>query len=231
MSLKRYVMPVFWPLERKTKKYALKLLPGPHNSKTSMPIGIFLRDAMKFAGTMKEAKELVNRGLIKVDGITRRDVKFPVGFMDIITIGKETYLALPKKNGMRFLKSAAATKLAKISNKTVLKKGRMQLNLYNGRNIIAETGEYSTGDTLMIDVQTGTIKGVLKMKTGSHGLILEGKNVGTSGKIKKMISTTGSESEIIVLESEGKDVVVPKDYVFVIGEDSPVINVAETRGE
>ncbi|MBS3054826.1 MAG: 30S ribosomal protein S4e [Candidatus Aenigmarchaeota archaeon] len=231
MSLKRYAMPTFWPLERKTKKYAVKPLPGPHNSKTCMPIGIFLRDAMKFADTMKEAKDIVNRSLVKVDGVARRDVKFPVGVMDIITVGKESYLALPKKNGMRFLKSPAAAKLAKIKNKTVLKKGRMQLNLYNGRNIIAETGDYSTGDTLMIDVQSGAIKGVLKMKVGSQGLITEGKNVGTAGKIKKIVSTTGSEAEIIVLESEGTDVVVPKDYVFVIGEDSPVINVAEARGE
>ncbi|HLD84074.1 MAG TPA: 30S ribosomal protein S4e [archaeon] len=231
MSLKRYAMPLFWPLERKTKKYAVKPVPGPHSSKTAMPLGIFLRDAMKFAATMKEAKDILNRGLVKVDGIVRKDVKFPAGVMDVISVGSESYLVLPEKSRMRFMKSRGGMKLAKISNKTVLKEGKMQLNLYNGSNIIVDSKDYSTGDTLMIDIPAGTIKGVLKMKAGSHAVIIKGKNVGTAGKIKKMITTTGSEAGIVVLETGGADVVVPKDYVFVIGEETPVIDVAEARGE
>ena len=55
-------------------------------------------------------------------------------------------------------------------------------------------------------------------------MIVEGKNVGTVGKIQKIIITRSPKPNIVTLEAKEK-IVVPKDFVFVIGESKPAIDV------
>ena len=224
MSVKRYTMPKNWPIERKVHKFIVKTSPGPHAKKASIPLGLFLRDIMKFAMNMKEARQILNKKLVKVDNIVRKDRRFPVGIMDVISVGDDHFHILPKKNGFDFKKTKNNnTKLLKIKDKTTLKKNKTQLNFYNGCNLLVDNNDYKPGDTLVIDIDNNSIKQHLKMQEGSFVIIIEGKNVGTTGKIKKPIETPGSQKSIMIIESNDKDIVVPKNYLYVIGEDKPLI--------
>ena len=48
-----------------------------------MPLIIFLRNRLKYALNGDEAKKIVKKRLIKVDGKVRTDLTFPAGFMGI----------------------------------------------------------------------------------------------------------------------------------------------------
>ena len=56
-------------------------------------------------------------------------------------------------------------------------------------------------------------------------MITGGSNLGKIGIIKKIETTKSSKPNIVTLEIDKKNVRVPKDYVFVIGEKEPVIEV------
>merc|ERR1711872_882960 len=46
------------------------------------------RNRLKYAITMKEVETIMKQRLIKIDGKTRTDPKFPTGFMDVVQIDK-----------------------------------------------------------------------------------------------------------------------------------------------
>ncbi len=225
MITKRTTAPVFWPVERKTKKFIVSTMPGPHPKDRSMPLGVVLRDEMHCAETLKEAKTILKRGLVKVDGKQRNDYRFPVGVMDVLSVGDGQYRILPDKKGLYLKKidgKEAGMKLLKIKNKTCVK-GKIQINFYDGKNAIINSNDYATGDTLVFDLASGKILQHIKMKKGSIALITEGKNRSVVGKIEDITTTFGSEPNRVIIQSTEKRLMVPKDYVFVIGEDKPVI--------
>ncbi len=89
--LKRLAAPRMWPMERKRYKYVISLRAGPHSFRTALPLGVFIRDIAKHTETKKETRELMKNGVVKVDGIIRKDQSFPVGFMDVVSIGDDHY--------------------------------------------------------------------------------------------------------------------------------------------
>src|SRR5687768_9492253 len=134
---KRNMAPRFWPIHVKEKKYVISPTPGPHNKNECVPLVIALRDFLKIAQTSKEAKELMNSGVVRVNGIVRRDAGFPLGLMDVLEIDGEFYRIVPSKNGLKPLlvdEKDAEVKLAKIRNKTSVKEKKLQLNFHDGTN-------------------------------------------------------------------------------------------------
>ena len=133
-------MPVFWPLPRKNRKFAVCPVSGPHPKSNSVPLTVVVRDIMGMCKTAKEAKKIVKTKGVLVDGKEVVEEKFPIGAMDVITIKdkKEAYLVVPDKTGFEFRKideKKAGSKYCKIIGKKMLKKG-LQLNLHDGRNIV-----------------------------------------------------------------------------------------------
>ncbi len=227
MQMKRTMAPN-WPIERKTKKYVVAPMPGPHGKNDCIPLGVILRDVLKYAGTLKEAKEILNSGVLKVDGETRKEANFPAGLMDVISIGSEKYRMLPGVKGLYLHLidgSEQAIKLSKINDKTVLRKNKIQLNLFDGKNIIVGSNEYKTGDTIVIELESKTIRETLGMKKGSVALITGGRNTGSIGKIEDIIVTKNPQPTQVIINVDGKNVSVPKNYVFVVGHDKPLIKL------
>jgi small subunit ribosomal protein S4e len=232
-KLKRLASPKFWPIERKTRKYVVKPKPGPHSLEKSMPLGIILRDVLHYAETMKEAKEILLKGNVKVDGTARKEHNFPAGLMDVLTIGDENYRILAGRRGL-YLKNIsekeAGIKLLRIKNKTAAKKGKIQVNFHDGSNKLFtaedKLAESRTGDTFVFNIQNRNVEKVIRYDRGNLGMIVEGKNVGVVGKIRKIIVTKSSKPNMVTLDAKEK-IAIPKDFVFVIGEDKPVIEVGD----
>merc|ERR1711992_128269 len=68
--------------------FTIKPSAGPHKSSESLPVTLFLRNRLRYALSAKEVQTIMKQRLIKIDGKTRTDPKFPTGFMDVIQIEK-----------------------------------------------------------------------------------------------------------------------------------------------
>lgn len=228
--LKRYVAPKFWRIKTKEKKFVVSPRPGPHNKKSSIPLLVIIRDTLAHAQTAKEAREIINKGLVKINGVVRKDYKFPVGLTDTVSIGKEHYLMLPSRKGLTLQpvgKPHTEKRLLKIVGKTIIKKGKLQLGLHTGETILVNDKSLKTGDVIVVKTDDKKIHDVLKFEVGNVSIITTGRNIGLIGKIKEIIITKGSRPNKVILEIDGKGIDVPRDYVFVVGKEKPIIPIAK----
>ncbi|MEM7819837.1 MAG: 30S ribosomal protein S4e [Candidatus Aenigmatarchaeota archaeon] len=227
--MKRTSAPIFWPIERKTKKFVISPKPGPHRKNECIPLGVIIRDVLHYAKNVKEVKKILNNRIVKVDGKIRKDIGFPVGLMDVLSIGNENFRLLPNKNGLYLQKideKETSIKLEKIINKTCIGK-KIQLNLHDGKNILVENNNYKTGDTIVINLNDNSIKDVFRFEKGSIGLVIRGKRIGFVGRIDKInITKSPRPNEVVMLIGERK-VTLPKDYVFIIGKEKPAIALGD----
>ena len=84
--LKRYFAPKTWKIKRKGIKYVTKPSPGPHKTKMSLPINVILRDILNYADSNREVKFMLEKRNVMVDGIRRKDYRFPVGLLDVLSL-------------------------------------------------------------------------------------------------------------------------------------------------
>jgi len=228
-SLKRLFAPKNWRIERKVKEWTVKPIPGPHSKEVSIPITILLRDYLGHATNRKEVNFILNNGDVLVNGRPIKDSSFPVGIMDVLEIPKtKEYFRIlfDKKGSVNLLKideSEKNTKLFKLINKTMVKGNKVQLNLHDGTNVLSEKG-YATSSTLVMNVPDMKIVDSLEFKEGYIGLVIKGKNVSKIGKISK-ITPFGIYKDAVLLESGNDTFQTLKDYVLVVGKDSPIIKL------
>lgn len=220
VRLKRTMMPKWWPVERKTKKYTVAPR-GSHTKSFSLPLLILIRDVLKLAETSKEARNIIKRGEILVDGRKRKDYKFGVGPFDVITIPalKKAWRAIPKK-GLTFIEipeAEAKLKICKIIDKKSLKGNKSQLNLSDGRNLLTNE-KYSTNDSLLIELPAQKVIEHIKFEKNSLALVLSGKN---SGKVAKIDNIEKNR----VWLGDKKLFEVPKNLIMVVGRDKPLIKL------
>lgn len=227
--MKRLNAPEFWPIGRKIKKFVVTPLPGTHPSREAIPLAILLRDILGYAENMKEVKQILNAGLVRVDNKIRKNTRFSVGLMDVVSLGDSRYRVMPSKKGLRILeidKGEAGIKLKKIRNKTALKKGKIQLNFHDGTNFIIDNArgkDYSTGDVAVFDLEIGKIKDVIKYESGTHVIITKGTRAGAYGKLEKKIVTKSPSPNIAEVLTEGEKLLLPADYIFPVGKDKPLV--------
>ncbi|ADN50907.1 30S ribosomal protein S4e [Vulcanisaeta distributa] len=234
--LRRYQAPEWWPISTKEAVWVVRPSPGPHPLAKSLPLALLVRDVLRYAKTLREARYVIGKGLIKVDGKVRRDYKYPVGLMDVVEIvpTNEVYRMVPHPT--KFLwpvlisQEEARYKLCRIENKTMVKGGQIQLNLHDGRNIqlpYEEGSKYDTLDSVLIDIAENKIVDYVKLELGSLGLIVDGKNVGYYGKITEIVQTYRKrESTVKIITNEGKEVRTIVDYLFAVGKEKPLITIA-----
>lgn len=218
--MKRYSMPEFWPLPRKTETFVTAPMSGPHPKYSCIPLKVIVRDMLKLAENSGEAKKILNEGKVLVDKKIRKEPRFPVGLMDVFEIPELhlMYRVNVDKRGLRMEKldkEETTFKLCRITGKTTLKGGAHQLNLHDGRNIVSK-GSYGVGDSLMIEIPSQNILKHFSLKKGEHAFIIAGRNTGVRGKIKDIKERKSMlEKSTVTIESEKGDIETLKDYVMV----------------
>ncbi|MDD6285200.1 30S ribosomal protein S4e [Candidatus Methanosphaera massiliense] len=228
--LKRFKAPKTWPIHTKEEVWTTKTSAGPHAITESIPLVMVLREILGLAENTREAKIILNNGDVLVDGVPRKDHRFPVGFMDVISIPKinKYYRILQDNKGALVLheieEKDSTFKLVTIKNKTTVKGGKTQLNLEDGRNVITEE-DYKTGDVLLLNIPDQTVSDSIKFEEGAIGLITGGKHIGETGKIDSINITKSSKSNTVLMETEEGSFLTLTKYVFVIGQDKPVISL------
>ncbi len=228
MHLKRLAASKHYPIKRKETKFTVSPSPGPHKKGECIPLQIIIRDVLGYGSTAKEAKKIIKTGKIKIDGRVRKDHKYPVGLMGIVKIEEagECYKVIPGKGKLtvsKISKKEAETKLCKITNKHIVKKGLVQLNLHDGGNILLNPKkdknlkDYNTGDTLMISIPEKKIMKHLVFKKASCGVVVKGRHIGTTGTIKDVHIIKGNEPNKATIETDGKTIQTLKDNIFITG--------------
>lgn len=229
-TLKRQLAPTFWDIRRKQGRFVLKASPGPHRKQNSYPLGIILRDVLKVATTMHEVKTIVSAGKVKVDGIARRDVNFPVGLMDVIDLTStgQSYRLVPRDSKLlvhvEIQNAENMVKLAKVTRKVTTKGGKLQYGFHDGKTMLSDQ-RLSVGDTCLIDFQNHTIKNIVRFEKGNLGLITRGDNAGSFGKIEDIKDGLFSLPKRAILTLEGRSVELPTEFVMTVGSDAPLIKV------
>lgn len=231
--LARLAAPKPWSIKRKNIKFITKPRPGPHNLKSSISINTVLKELLHYAKTTREVKKIINSDNLLVNGLIRKDHKFPVGVMDVIEFPKtkEYFRVLYNKKGKFILlpikKEEVAIRPCKIINKTILKGKRVQLNLSDGTNIIVKEDSYKVGDSIILS--KNEIKSHLKFEKGASIYLVGGKHTGTTGILEGVHRLAGSQQDRIILKTVKETFETLKEYALVVGKDKPIISLPENE--
>ena len=222
--LKRLNTPTTWNIKRKENKYIKRPYPGAHSFNDGMPLSIFLKDLLNFAKTNKEVKNILNKQEVLIDGIKRKDSKFIVGLMDVISLPylKENFRVILNKKGkldiIKINESESKLKICKIIGKSVCE-GKLQINLFDGRNILAEKKDCKVGDSVLVELPELKIKEIIKLENGSMVLIVDGKKSGKIAVIEDI------KDNIMKCRDDEGSFETSKAYAFAIGTDKSLIKI------
>jgi len=226
--LKRLPAPRHWPIKRKEAKFTTRVIPGPHPKEHSLNLALVLREILGYAENMREVRAILSSGQIKVDGVVRKNPRFPVGLMDVIEIlpSNERYRLLPKlRGGIRFVsvdESETGFKLCRIENKSMVKGGKVQLGLHDGRTILVEAekaADYSTLDTLKMGIPQQKLMKSISLEKGVYAIVTRGKNIGIQGKVLEIVKRIGTHASTVTIQDpEGNMVQTALDYAFAVGK-------------
>ena len=225
--LKRLNAPKSWPIERKSTKWITRPRSGGQKLIRTMSINSIMKELLGIVNTSKEVKLSLNKGLIKVDGIVRKDPLFPVSVMDVITIKDDNYRLLVNLKGKLFLnkikKDDAKLKPKQIIGKKVLKGKKLQLNFIDGTNLIHKDSKLKVLDTVLFS--EGKEKESLKFEKGMLVYLFEGNKIGRLGILKEILSKNGVQPTKIKVQIDKKDNITLKKYAIVIGKTKPLIDM------
>lgn len=230
--LKRLNAPDSWHIAKKTTKFITKTAPGPHNS-NAMPIAVWLRDHMGFARNLKEVKQILNQNDVIVNGRPCRDPKMGIGIFDIISLPKinKFYRILRDKNGrhvsVEIDADAAKTRLCKVKDKTIIPGGRVQLNMRDGANLLADN-TIKPGDSIVLSLEPETrfkIVDHFPFALGNMAMVIGGRHSGKIARIVDIVKMPGSVPNKIILDDESTktrfDTISP--YIYMVGRQTPAI--------
>ncbi len=221
MHLKRLAAPKSYPIKKKGFKYTIKSRPGPHKKERSTPLLIVIRDILGIVETAREGRRVLNERKVLVDGVVRRDPKFPVGFMDVISIpaaGKH-YRVLLDKHGRVTLKeideAEAKLKIVRVEKKHMTKGAKVQLTTHDGRNFL--NVDAKPGDSLLIEIPSQKVVEVLKLEPGRKAYIIGGAHVGSIAEVKEIKPGSMTVKPRVVLKGDVEFETI-KDYVFIVND-------------
>jgi len=221
--LKSIAAPKTWKIDRKASIFVMKQNPG-RLMKLSLPLGLALKEFLKIAKTNAEAKKILQLKTINVNGKKRTDLQYPIGLLEVVEI-KETNekyrLSFSDTGFLQFVpikdNESGIVPLKILGKKKT--KGKTQLNLFNGMNVLVDNDSYKTNDSVIVDLKDKKIKTHIPMKENSRIIMIAGKNTGKKGTIESV-----SGNKVKVKTKDGSFETITKN-IFVIGDDKAEITV------
>jgi small subunit ribosomal protein S4e len=230
--LKRLNAPNSWHIAKKTTTFITKTAPGPHNA-NAMPITVWLRDHMGLARNLKEVKQILGQNDVIINGKPCRDPRMGIGIFDIIALPKinKYYRILRDKNGRHVSipidSESAKTRLCKITDKTTIRGGKVQLNMRDGSNVLADN-TYKPGDSIVLSLEPENRFRIIDhfpFAVGNMAMIIGGSHSGKVARILDIVKVPGSVPNKIILQDEATgtsfDTISP--YIYMVGTKTPAI--------
>lgn len=230
--LKRRAAPRSWTIPRKGTKWIKRPAPGPHAQDESIPLLLVLRDIRKVAQSTREARVLLGRGAVQVDGRAVHDLDRGVGLMDTLAFGtppQDHFRVLKDRRGKLVLIPIPAPestlKIGRIRFKHTVPGGKVELTLHDGRNLLVPPDSpYRVGDSLKIHLPDQKVLTHLPLGPGQLAYVAGGTHVGELARVER-VEVTNSPQPNHVHFREGFSTV--KEYVFVVGETAPQVTLPE----
>ena len=229
-KLKRQMAPMFWRINRKSKRFVITVTPGSHPKNSSIPSAVLLRDTLNNVNTLREAKSSIYGGKVKVDGVIQKSLHHSIGLMDVIELDgtADIYRLVPKDGHIlvpiKINKNEKSKKLVKVKNKTSINGGKTQLGFHDGRTIITDV-DTNVGDTCLLQIPEQKILDVIKFETNSQVIITKGANAGRIGTVNEMKNGTFTLPKRISLLIDDNTVEIPANITMVIGKEKPIIQI------
>jgi len=233
---KRLSAPKHWLLDKLSGAYAPKASAGPHKTRDSLPLIIFLRNRLKYALNGNEVKAIVKQRLIKVDGKVRTDATFPTGLMDVISIEKtgENFRLIYDTKGRftvhRITAEEAQYKLGKVKRVQLGKGGIPYLVTHDARTIRYPDPAIKVNDTVKVDLATGKIEDFIKFDTGVIVMVTGGRNMGRVGVITHRERHDGGFNIVHLKDAVDNEFTTRESNVIVIGQEKPWISLPKGKG-
>merc|ERR1712115_6722 len=172
----------------------------------------------KYAITMKEVETIMKQRLIKIDGKTRTDPKFPTGFMDVVQIDKtgENFRIIYDVKGRftvhRITASEAAYKLCRV-------------------RAVSTDPKAKVNDSIQLDLATNKVQDIITFEVGNLCMVTGGANAGRVGTMISREKHPGSFDIVHIKDSQGHVFATRLNYVFVIGKgNKPFISLPKGKG-
>ncbi|HEV2429661.1 MAG TPA: 30S ribosomal protein S4e [Thermoplasmata archaeon] len=230
--LKRVASPRSWTVPRKGTKWIKRPSPGPHAQGESIPLLLLLRDVRHTVSSAREARLIARSGTLLVDGKVVRDLDRGIGLMDALTLAAPTpehFRLLKDRRGKLVLvpiePSEARVKLGRVRFKHAVRGGKVEVTLHDGRNLLVEpTSPYRVGDSLKIELPTQKVVAHLPLAPGQLAYVAGGSHVGEVARVDRIEVRNSSQPNRVHFK-EGFSTI--KEYVFVVGTDTPQIRLPE----
>eukprot|EP00048_Salpingoeca_helianthica_P014215 m.220676 g.220676 ORF g.220676 m.220676 type:complete len:266 (-) comp15625_c0_seq1:127-924(-) len=237
--LKRLDAPKHWMLDKMAGSYATRPRAGPHKLRECLPLIIFLRNRLKYALTGREAMLILKDRNVLVDNKIRTDIKFPAGFMDVISLPKvnEHYRLMFDVKG-RYIVHAikpeeAKFKLGKVVKRSVGDKGVPYIVTHDGRTFRYPDPALQVGDTVKINLETSTLEESVAFEVGVQVIVTNGRNMGRVGIVTSRERHPGSFDVVHVKDSIGHQFATRLSNTFVIGAGGsakPLVALPKGKG-
>jgi small subunit ribosomal protein S4e len=232
--LKRLNSPGSWRIAKKTNTFVTKTTAGPHNA-SAMPVAVWLRDHMEVTLTMKEVKRVLKSRAVLVNGAVCTDPKMGIGVFDIIVFPSvDKYFRIFRAMrgdivSVPISAEAAQSRLCKIADKTIVKGGKVQLNLRYGANIIVDTQAYKPKDSVVLSLMPENKFEVTEhfaFAEGNTAMVIGGRHSGKIGRITKIDVIPGSIPNRVTLaeDATGEAFETIENYVFMVGREESAIS-------
>jgi len=235
--LKRVAAPKSWMLSKLGGVFAPKPRSGPHKWRESLPLVLVLRNKLKYALTYEEVNKILRRRLIKIDGKTRRDAKFPAGFMDVVNIEKTNEhlrVLLDAKSRYivhRITQEEARYKLCRVNKLWTGSQKIPHLQTHDNRTIRFPDPLIKLHDTVQVDIATGKITDFIKFELGNLCMVTNGGNAGRVGVVTRRDRHPGSFDIVHIKDGHGNMFATRLDYVFIIGRgNKPHVSLPHGKG-
>jgi len=175
--------------------------------------------------------------MIKIDGKVRRDPRFPLGHMDVVTIEKtnENFRILVDTKG-RFLPhridhKEAGFKLCKVTQKRIGKEKVPHIVTHDGRTVRYPHPDVQINDCVKINLGTGAVDGIVKFQNNAIVMITGGNNIGRIGHLQSLEKHPGSFEIAHVRDASGNAFSTRLGNVMVIGDSkTPIISLPKGEG-
>ena len=229
-KLKRQMAPTFWGIARKDVRFVVTVRPGGHPKNASIPSAVLIRDTLKLVNTLREAKSVIYRGKVKVDGVIRRSLHHGIGLMDVVELeGMPDIYRLVPKNSMvlqpiKINESEKGKKPVKVTKKTTLSSSKTQVGFHDGRTLISDVN-VNVGDTCVLQIPEQKITDVIKLEKGAQVIVTRGINAGKVGKVVEIKEGTFVLPRRVLVNIGERQIDIPVDIVMAIGKDKPTIQV------
>merc|ERR1712188_200762 len=201
------------------------------------PMVIVLRNRLKYALTRKEVFLIAAQRLIKVDNKVRTDTRYPIGFMDVVSIPKTSenfrfsYDAKGRFLIHRISEEEARYKLCKVEDVAIGRNAIPYLVTHDGRTIRYPDPMIKVQDTIKFSLESNSIVGHVSFDIGNLAMIVGGNNLGRIGVVERREKHPGSHDIVHLKDTAGNQFATRLDNVFIIGSgSSSLVSIPKSQG-